>query len=98
MEASNQHKKTVFTLSPVHVRITLQLKVQNSLIQKDNNPSYLGVRLDPRLSLKAHFEDITSKVSKRLNLLKRLASSNWGTNKNTLRQLYTDSANLDHTC
>ena len=85
-------KKTVysiFTLSPVHIRTTLQLKVQNNLIQKDNNPSYLGVRLDPRLNLKAHFEDITSKVTKRLNLLKRLASSTWGTTKSTLRQLYT---------
>ena len=80
---------SIFTFSPVHVCTSLQLKVQNSLIQKDNNPSYLGVRLNPRLSQKAHFEDITSKVSKRLNLLKRLTSSNWGTNKNTLRQLYT---------
>jgi len=49
----------------------------------------LGVRLDPKLSLKTYFDDIVEKVSRRLNLLKRLASSNWGTNKNTLRQLYS---------
>ena len=55
----------------------------------EENPKYLGVRLDPKLSLKAHFDDIAEKVSRRLNLLKRLASSNWGTNKNTLRQLYS---------
>ena len=46
------------------------------------------MRSDPKLSLKAHFDDIAEKVSRRLNLLKRLASSNWGTNKNTPRQLY----------
>ena len=80
---------SIFTLSPVHIRTTLHLKVQGTNIQKDENPKYLGVRLDPKLSLKAHFDDIAEKVSRRLNLLKRLASSNWGTNKNTLRQLYS---------
>ena len=80
---------SIFTLSPIHIKTTLQLKVQNNTIQKDNNPSYLGVRLDPNLNFKTHFDDITTKVSKRLNLLKRLASSNWGTNKTTLRQLYS---------
>ena len=80
---------SIFTLSPIHIKTTLQLKVQNNTIQKDDNPSYLGVRLDPKLNFKTHFDDITTKVSKRLNLLKRLASSNWGTNKTTLRQLYS---------
>ena len=80
---------TIFTLSPVHIKTTLHLKVQNTTIQRDNNPSYLGIRLDPKLNFKTHFDDIATKVAKRLNLLKRLASSNWGTNKTTLRQLYT---------
>ena len=80
---------SIFTLSPVHLRTTLHLKVQGTTIQKDNNPKYLGVRLDPKLTFKTHFQDIADKVAKRLNLLKRLASTNWGTNKSTLRQLYT---------
>merc|ERR1711879_1121206 len=33
--------------------------------------------------------DISIKITKRLNLLKRLASTNWGSNKHKLRQLYT---------
>ena len=80
---------SIFTLSPVHIRTTLHLQVQGTTIQKDNNPKYLGVRLDPKLSFNTHFQDIADKVAKRLNLLKRLASTNWGTNKTTLRQLYT---------
>ena len=80
---------SIFTLSPVHTRTTLHLQLQGVTIQKDNNPKYLGVRLDPKLSFKTHFQDISEKVAKRLNLLKRLASTNWGTNKSTLRQLYT---------
>ena len=80
---------SIFTLSPVHIHTRLNLKLQGNTIQRDDNPKYLGIRLDPRLSYKAHFDDITEKVAKRLNLLKRLASTNWGTNKKTLRQLYT---------
>ena len=68
---------------------SLHLQLQGVTIQTDNNPRYLGVRLDPKLSLKTHFQDISEKVAKRLNLLKRLSSTNWGTNKSTLRQLYT---------
>ena len=85
-------KKTVysiFTLSPIICRSNLHLKVQNITIEKDQNPCYLGVRLDPRLTFKTHIEDVSRKVSTRINLLKRLASSNWGANKTSLRQLYT---------
>ena len=80
---------TIFTLSPTVSKAKLQLQVQGQNIEKEETPTYLGVRLDSRLTFKEHFDDITSKVSKRLNLLKRLASTNWGTNKKTLRQLYT---------
>jgi len=80
---------TIFTLSPTVSKAQLQLQVQGQNIEKTETPTYLGVRLDSRLTFKEHFDDITSKVSKRLNLLKRLASTNWGTNKKTLRQLYT---------
>ena len=80
---------TIFTLSPTVAHAKLQLQVQDQNIEKEETPTYLGVRLDTRLTLKPHFDDIATKVSKRLNLLKRLASTNWGTNKKTLRQLYT---------
>ena len=80
---------SIFTLSPVVSKKHLHLKVQNTDIEKDENPCYLGVRLDTRLTFKPHIEDISRKVSTRINLLKKLASSNWGANKSSLRQLYT---------
>ena len=80
---------SIFTLSPVVSKKHLHLKVQDTDIEKDENPCYLGVRLDARLTFKPHIEDISRKVSTRLNLLKKLASSNWGANKSSLRQLYT---------
>ena len=86
---------TIFTLSPTVSKAQLQLQVQGQNIEKTETPTYLGVRLDSRLTFKEHFDDITSKVSKRLNLLKRLASTNWGTNKKkpppTIHRLCTSS-------
>ena len=47
------------------------------------------MRLDTRLTFNNHIEDVSRKASTKIKLLKRLASSNWGANKSTLRQLYT---------
>ena len=80
---------TVFTLSTITAHTALYFKVQDQIIEKDDNPCYLGIRLDPRLTFKTHIQDVSTKLSKRLNLLKRLGSTNWGSNKSTLRQLYT---------
>ena len=80
---------TLFTLSNTTAKLSMSLKIQDQQISKDDNPSYLGIRLDPRLTLKTHIIDISAKVTKRHNFLKRLASTNWGSNKATLRQLYT---------
>ena len=52
---------SIFTLSPKTAKLNLQLKVQNENIEKEQNPCYLGVRLDPRLTFKTHIEDISKK-------------------------------------
>ena len=62
--------------------------IQGKELKKEENPSYLGFTLDPRMTLNEHMENVRKKANKRLNLLKRLASTSWGADKNTLRQLY----------
>ena len=44
--------------------------------------------MDTRLILKDQLKDIKKKANNRLKLLKRLASTSWGADKGTLRQLY----------
>ena len=48
-------------------------------------PKYLGVTLGCTLSYKQHLTDVSSKVTKRCNLLIRLASNHWGADFSTLR-------------
>ena len=79
---------TIFTKSHKLAKSKLDISFQGKQLEKDDNPIYLGVTLDRQLSLKEHTQKIKHKATKRLNLLKRLASTTWGADKNTLRQLY----------
>ena len=40
------------------------------------------------MTLEKHMRNVKEKASRRLNIVKRLASTTWGADKNTLRQLY----------
>ena len=85
------NKKTVysiFTLSHKMARKTLELKLDGEKLEKEDNPVYLGVKLDCRMTLTEHLENTKRKSVKRLNIIKRLATTNWGARKQILRQLY----------
>ena len=46
------------------------------------------MQLDRQLTLKQHIDNLRSKSTKRLKLLKKLATTEWGSDKGTLRNLY----------
>ena len=66
----------------------LTLRINDITLEKDVKPVYLGVQLDTKLSMNKHISNVKKKATKRLNLLKRLASTTWGSDKDTLRSLY----------
>ena len=53
-----------------------------------SNPKLLGVYLDTFFSLNAHCEQVANIVSKRNNVLKALAGTNWGQQKEALLLTY----------
>ena len=57
-------------------------------MKREQHPTYLGIKLDRHLTLKQHIENLKSKATKRLRLLKKLATTEWGSDKTTLRSLY----------
>lgn len=79
---------TIFSHSKKTATRVYNLKLDSVLLKKEENPTYLGVRLDQKLSLKNFIADLKEKASKRLNIIKHLSSTSWGAEKNTLRQLY----------
>ena len=64
------------------------MKLIGEFLCKDTSPVYLGVKLDRQLNMKDHITSLRDRAHKRLNLLKKLACTKWGANKDTLRQLY----------
>ena len=44
--------------------------------------------LDRQMTMADHLKNLKEKATKRLNLVKRLASTKWGADKQTIRQLY----------
>ncbi|XP_055861377.1 uncharacterized protein LOC129921966 [Biomphalaria glabrata] len=80
---------SIFSHSNKTAKRNYILKIDSQPINKEENPTYLGVKLDQRLSLKHFMADLKEKASQRLNIIKHLAGTSWGAEKKTLRQLYT---------
>ncbi|GFN84208.1 hypothetical protein PoB_001071400 [Plakobranchus ocellatus] len=60
----------------------------NDSLQRDDLPRYLGVSLDPRLSLRRHIEEVANSVRERTRVLQKLAGTNWGATPQSLRTIY----------
>ena len=79
---------SIFTRSHVVAAKSLNLSLNGEPLQKVDNPCYLGVTLDRQMTMKPFIESLKDKARKRLGLIKRLATTEWGADKMTLRQMY----------
>ena len=79
---------TIFSLSPKVSQEKPVIEIQGKALQKEENPTYLGVVLDPKLTLNEQMKKVETKAKNRLKLVKKLASTSWGADKSTLRQPY----------
>lgn len=57
-------------------------------MEETTNQTYLGITLDRRLTFKYHAQNQAAKAEKRLQILKRLTGSTWGTSIHTLAVTY----------
>ena len=60
---------------------------QNAL-EPERNPKILGVYFDPLFKFSHHVSQVQSRVSSRINILKALAGTNWGQQKETIIVTY----------
>ena len=54
----------------------------------EKNPQILGVTFDPNLTFSAHVENVARTAKQRLSILKALAGTTWGQQKETLLNTY----------
>ena len=89
---------TIFSRSSKQGKRHINLSLNQEPLTKEDNPVYLGIKLDRQMQMKEQIECLKEKANKRLNLIKRLTSTTWGSDKQTLRQLYVGYVRsvLDH--
>ena len=87
---------TVFTLSnPTKRNQTktrqskeITLKINGEKLKEEEQPTYLGVTFDRRLTWNSQIQRSHTRAKIRLGLMKKLASTQWGANKDVLKKLY----------
>ena len=79
---------TIFSKSSKEAQKNVKIQIGEHKVNKEENPVCLGVDLDSRLTFSKQMEKLKQKATNRLKIVKRLASSKWGANKNNLRQMY----------
>ena len=69
---------TIFNKGRQFNKLKIKLKYGNDFIEAEKNFKFLGLTLDPGLTLKKHAQVTAERASRRLNILKRLRGKNWG--------------------
>ena len=64
------------------------IKLGDKTLPQVETPTFLGVKLDTRLSWKSHIEDMEKKGIKTLTVLENLSRTHWGANSKILKAVY----------
>ena len=78
---------TCFSLS--NTKETFTLSINGKELPQEDTPTYLGVKLDRRLTWNPHIRTIEQRATKKLALMKKLAGTQWGADGKILQQVYT---------
>nr|KAG5705581.1 hypothetical protein BaRGS_034779 [Batillaria attramentaria] len=78
---------TLFSLSTTNDQVNL--KLQGQVLPQTNTPTFLGVKLDTRLTWKPQIEEMERRGIRKLALLKKLAGTTWGADCRLLTRVYT---------
>ena len=79
---------TLFTPWSAQVSKVLPVGINGELVPTDKNPKLLGLVLDPTFSFSAHSKAIARKAASRINLIRVLASTEFGKDMKTLMETY----------
>lgn len=66
----------------------INFHLNNNTIQPVNTLKILGVIFDPKLTWKMHIDNLKTECHRRINILKALASINWGADREILLNSY----------
>jgi hypothetical protein len=91
---------TIFTTENSQRQVKLDLTINNTPIPPEPNPKILGITFDQALTFNTHVKTSTDKCKKSLNIIKAIASKDWGKQKETLLASYNaiTQSQLEYGC
>jgi hypothetical protein len=69
-----------------------QIRLNGQILQVKNTHKILGITFDNRLTWKAHITEAKAKAAKRMNVVRKLAGTNWGAMLLRIQQMFILSA------
>lgn len=82
--STSKSTATLFTTWTKEVKSILNISINGSRLPTIQHPKILGITFDPLCTFNAHAKVTKTKLKARNNVLKSLAGSNWGKEKETL--------------
>ena len=79
---------TLFTPDTHQAKTNQRILIEDSRLPQVQYPKILGVHMDNSLSFNKHISHVAERVSGRNNILKALAGTSWGQQKETLLMTY----------
>jgi hypothetical protein len=86
--SASKSSVTLFTPDPKQAKLHPQVKVNGELLPLIREPKILGVTLDTMFTFAPHCKNVAARVQQRNNVLRALAGSQWGQQKETLLLTY----------
>ena len=79
---------TLFTPDRNQFQMHPDITLEDTQLPLERSPKILGVIMDPSLCFHKNCNYVSDRIDKRKNMLKALASSSWGQDKETLLLIY----------
>ena len=84
----NDLELSIFNTFSNEVNKALDLKINDEQIPMEKKPKILGVYFDPMQTFKRHAKETAQTAKKRNNVLRAIAGSTWGKDKEQLLNMY----------
>ena len=82
---------TLFTPSTHEFHHHPQVTMDGVVVPLQKNPKILGVTLDPLYTFSPHVKEVVKSAQQRLKIMKALAGTSWGQDRDTLLLTYKDT-------
>jgi hypothetical protein len=79
---------TLFSPDPAEFKVKPDIKIKNKSIRLDQTPKLLGITFNTMHTFSFHIKNTIAKCNSKINVLKALAGTSWGQDKETMLITY----------